>query len=157
MDRKDNEQKTVLDLHPGSKEDLFQSWTALFVLTKHWLSDMKFFRSELNFLNTLIDRYLLKLVEEDNVSTIAPLALALSRLESRSHELGQKIMKHLQHIQELIEDPFSHDSQTAKDEHLALENELVDFVKNFRITKAEIFTSAEHVLKSEKAKHLLTP
>jgi hypothetical protein len=156
MDKKEVERKTLLDLHPGSKEDLFQSWTSLFVLTKHWLSDMKFFRTELNFLTLLVDRYLLKLVEEANVSKIVPLTLALSKLEVRSHELGQKIMKHLQHFQELIENPFSHDSQSARDEHLALETELIDFVKDFRITKAEIFSSTEPILKSEKAKHLLT-
>lgn len=146
-----------MDVHHGSKEELNQSWMELYVLTGHWQSDLKFFQDELRFLNILIDKYLVKLIEEDNVSKVTPLTLALSRLEARNREIGASVTKHLRHIQELIENPFSNDSQHTKDEHLTLEGALVDFVKDFRLTKREIFVSTEQILKSEKAKHLLTP
>jgi len=157
MDKKISEKKSTLDIHRGSREELNQSWIELYALTEHWQSDLKFFQDELNFLNMLIDKYLIKLIEEDNVSRISPLTLALSRLDSRSRSMAGKVTKHLQHLQELMENPFSHDSQHAKDEHLALESDLIDFVKDFRFTKGEIFSSTEQTLKSEKAKHLLTP
>jgi hypothetical protein len=157
MNENPTQNKSSLDLPTDTRRDLVQSWPELFSLTEHWQSDMKFFRDELNFLNILIDKHLIKLVEEDNVSTIAPLAITLSKFEKRSVALDQRIAKHLQHIQGLIENPFSHDSRTSQDEHLELEKDLVDFVKEFRIIKSEIFSVVERALKSEKAKRLLQP
>lgn len=154
MNEKHTQQTPALELQADPSR--LQSWEAMFALAGHWQSDLKFFNDELSFLNTLIDKYLVKLVEEDNASKIAPLTLALSKLEVKSRALGQKVGKHLQHIQELVENPFSHDSQTSKDAHLTLESELRDFVKEFRVTKLEIFSSTEQVLKSTKARHLLT-
>jgi hypothetical protein len=150
------EKKLVLELHQDSN-DPFQSWPGLYALTEHWQSDVKFFQDELRFINTLVDRYLLKLIEEDTFSRIEPLALALLRLEKRSNDLEDRITIHLEHIRELLESPFSHDSQTYKDEHLTLENDLMDFVKDFRFAKGEIFKSTEQVLKTDKSKHLLEP
>lgn len=151
----DNQNKSALEVHPGPKDEPFQSWTRLYALTEHWQSDVKFFHDELRFLHTLIDKYLLKLIEEDNVSKIAPLTLALTKLEARNGMLQQKLVKHLEHLQALTKNPVANDSRLTNDEHVTLEHELVDFVKDFRFTKGEIFRSTEHVLKSEKAKHLL--
>jgi hypothetical protein len=157
MNKNVSQKKSVLDVHHGSTEELNQSWTELYILTEHWQSDLKFFQDELSFLNILIDKYLIKFIEEDNVSKITPLTLALSRLEARNRMIGERAIKHLQYIRELMENHFSRDSQNARDEHLSLENDLVDFVKDFRFAKGEIFSSTEQILKSEKAKHLLTP
>jgi hypothetical protein len=152
----DDIKKQPLELHQDLGEDVLLQWSAVYTLTEHWQADMKFFNDELNFLNILVDKYLLKLAEEGHISTIAPLAMALTKLEVNNRELDQKIEKHKLHIQEVIENPFSHNSQAVKDEHIALESELYDFVDIFRITKKEIFDSTEQILKSEKAKHLLT-
>ena len=84
----------MMERQHDPKQGTLQSWTELFVLTEHWQSDMRFFHDELNFLNTLIDKYLIKLIEEDNVSRIAPLTLALTKLEARSRALDQKIVGH---------------------------------------------------------------
>jgi hypothetical protein len=157
MDKKHSEQKSILELHADSPESVSASWTALHALTEHWQSDLKFFEDELNFLNIVTDKYLLKLIEEDNVSRIAPLSMALANLEKRNRALTEKVLKHLQHIRESIQNSVSQDEQAFKDAHVELENDLIDFVKVFRITKKEIFDSAEQVLKSEKAKRLLNP
>jgi hypothetical protein len=157
MEKNENQKKIILDVHHGSTAELNYSWSELYALTEHWLSDLKFFQDEISFLNILIDKYLLKLIEEDNVSKISPSTMALSRLEARSSKMVQRVGKHLKHIEGLMENSFSHDSQNIKDEHLSLERDLIDFVKDFRYAKEEIFRSTEQTLRSEKAKHLLTP
>lgn len=157
MEKGLNKKRSALDVHHSSREELNQSWTELYVLTEHWQSDLKFFHDELNFLNILIDKYIIKLIEEDNISKISPLTLALSRLDARSRSMAERLKRHLRNIREVMENPFSDDSQNTSRENLALENDLIDFVKDFRFTKREIFNSTEQTLRSEKAKHLLAP
>jgi len=151
------EQKSASELQPGSKEEYQETWSKLYILTEHWQSDVKFFHYELNFLNTLVDKYFTQLTAEaENIGKVRPVALTLSKIEARARALDQKITKHLQHIRELMENPFSPNSPEFKDEHGQLELELAIFLKDFRATKSEVFALTEQVLKSEKAKHLLS-
>jgi hypothetical protein len=156
MNKGNSRAKSASELRPGSKDEDQQAWSELYILTEHWQSDIKFFHYELNFLNILVDKYFTRLMaEEENVSKVKPVAMKLSRIEDRERELDQKITKHLQHIQELMENPSSDNSQKFRDEHVELEIELANFLKDFRATKSEVFGLTEQVLKSEKAKHLL--
>ena len=57
---------------------------------------------------------------------------------------------------EVMENPFSHDENKVKDEHLIIEDEFAEFIKKFKLLKREIFATTEHVIEDEKGRHLLT-
>jgi len=150
----DNQKKSVLELSSKDKNP-DASWSEFYVLAEHWQSDMMFFQDELQFLSTLIDKYFMRLTEEENISKTKPLTKTLSGMVTHGQHLAHKILEHSKHLQELMQNPFPYDSQIVKDEHAELEKDLNNFVRALRAVKRETFELTEQVLRTEKAKHLL--
>lgn len=132
------------------------SWEDLYLLTEHWKSDIEFYRDESRFLRTLVDKYFIWLIEDGNIQMVQLLSNKLSKIITQKKAIYDKLNKHLNHLEELIENPFSHDSTKFRNEHSKLEDEFTVFVKNFKVIKKEIFAMTKHVIEDEKLHHLLT-
>ncbi|PZX94942.1 hypothetical protein DOS84_05175 [Flavobacterium aquariorum] len=135
------------------------TWTAkyreLYILTEHWLSDLKFYKEDLHFLYHLVDKYFISLINKENLEEMRNLSSGLSETSINCDRLLEKTSKHLTHLAELIDDPFKYDSHKFRSEHEELENEISFFVKKFRKIKKETFTDMEPVIQKEVKK--LTP
>jgi glutaredoxin 2 len=141
---------------PKSNYLLNAEWQELHILTTHWQSDMDFFKDEFRFMNVLFDKYFTALVDKDNIEKTKQVAANLADVQDRRDALVQRINKHLEHIQQLMTDPFYHDAASFRTEHGVLEDDLTDFIKAFRNVKNEVFQLTERIAKTEKAKHLIT-
>lgn len=128
----------------------------LYACTEHWKSDVEFYRDESHFLRTMIDKYFIWLIKDGNIARIQSLSNKLTQTILLKKEVYKKITKHLMHLEELIENPFSQHEQKVKNEHLIIEDEFAAFVKNFKLLKREIFAITEKVIEDEKVNHLLT-
>lgn len=142
--------KTWVD-SPESKE-----WEKMQVLTEHWQADLKFFQDEIRFLDNLISKYFLWLIEEDNIKETRLIATQLSALENKRQKHERAVIQHQKSYHDLIENPFSHDSQKYMKEHASLESAIAAFVTQFKNLKRDTFELTEHVLESEKVKHLIS-
>jgi hypothetical protein len=132
-----------------------ETWISLSVLSEHWQSDLAFFKDELRFLRSLINKYFIWLMEEENIEKTRLLAKGITEMETQRNSFDQQVATHLQHLQRLIENPFAYDAHAIKQEHEKLENNISQFVKDFRVLKRETFDLTELVIESEKAQHLL--
>ncbi|MBG6111153.1 hypothetical protein H4V97_002675 [Flavobacterium sp. CG_23.5] len=130
-------------------------WQHLYTVTEHWLSDLQFYKDDLDFLYHLIDKYFLWLAQKDNLAEMKELTTGLSGEIKEYDKLVQKTAKHLMHLSELIDDPFKYDSHQFRSEHEELENEIADFVKKFRKNKKETFAITEQAIKKEIKKRLM--
>lgn len=139
----------------SSEVPLVPEWKSMFVIAEHWKSDLVFFLDEINFFKMLIDKYFLSLIDEEHINGTRHLAKGLSQLEKKRHELENEVTTHLKQLTELIQNPFAHDSQVSRSLHQKLEGSIVDFVKNFKSLKKEVFILSEGAMESERAKHLL--
>lgn len=122
------------------------SWEQLYVLTEHWKSDMLFYKDDLRFLHHLIDNYFLLLSKRENIDMVQEIEVKLLEVDKQCDMLLEKINKHLHHLAELIDDPFIFVSDTFRNEHELLEDDLAQFVKDFRANRKEIFTITEHII-----------
>jgi hypothetical protein len=127
----------------------------LSILAGHWQSDLKFYQDEIRFLRNLIVRYFMWLSDDKNLSDARQVAKQLTSLEGQRSVCEQGVNTHLQHYVELIQNPFTHDSHDFGDEHQRMEKAIADFVKAFKATKAKTFELTEHIIESEKVKHLI--
>lgn len=152
---KKNPRKPSISKKDSTPEPEEYNWMGLFVLTEHWQSDLIFFADEMRFFRSLIDRHFMVLIEQENIEKTRAIALSLADLENEKLRLEQKTAGHLKHLSALIENSFSHDSQIIKDEHKEMEIAMADFARRFRLVKKDIFKLTEHVMESEKARHLL--
>ncbi|MEP1096581.1 MAG: hypothetical protein ABJG78_15805 [Cyclobacteriaceae bacterium] len=143
-------------LRPKS-DYLHQSdWEELYILTKHWKSDMEFYSDEIDFLRLLMDKYFIWLIEGQNISHTKELVQKLSSKDQERQEISELIEKHLHHLEGLLKSTSTEDDQKFRDEHAELEDRFTDFVKAFMSTKREAFSMTEHVMESEKIKRLLS-
>lgn len=132
-------------------------WNQMYSVTEHWQSDMKFFGDELLFFKNLVDKYIfMNLLQESNMAGSQKTAAELLKLDNEQTDLARKLEQHTKHLVNLNENPFSHNAQECKDEHVMLETAIADFVSDFRSVKKNIFRWAETAIDSQKSKHLLT-
>lgn len=127
-----------------------EEWSKLYVLAEHWHSDLKFFQEELRFLNRIIKRFLLWLNEDENILSTRSLVNRITETEKDRHTMEEHLSKHMMHIREIIKNPFVYDESKVTDEHVRLEVEFSDFVKEFRTLKGQVFTEAERVIEKEE-------
>lgn len=136
-------------------DPVVQDWRSMFVLGEHWKSDLDFFTDELNFVRKLLDKYLLALIDEKHIGSTQRLVNNLTQFEKKRIALEKEVNAHLRQLTDLVQNPFAQDSQMSVKLHSKLEGSMVDFAKNFRSLKKEVFRLSEEAMESNKAKHLL--
>lgn len=136
-------------LHQASLEELHK-------ITSEWDSEVKLWEDELRFFQHLIDKYILKMIEEDQfqkVQRIVDEIIQFNDIELK--EISAKIQKHDKHLGLMLEDAFSYDESLFRREHDHLEDEISNFMGKFKTFKKDTFSIIEEVLKNEKLQHLL--
>lgn len=125
------------------------SWEELHVLTEKWKSDLEFYNFELSFLHKLIDKYYIWLSNDELVNEVEDAARKIFTADKIRKGLALNTIKHLRHIEEIIENEFSNDAQLFRREHEELENSFASFCKKFQLLKKEVFMLTEQVLDTE--------
>lgn len=125
------------------------NWEQLYALTRHWISDLQFFKDDLNFLNKLIDKYLIWITKDENMKAVSLILADLRKTRNTCADLIQKTEKHLQQLANMAEEE-NEASRIFRLEHIHLENEISAFVKDFRNNRKETFKITEHILNTEE-------
>lgn len=136
-------------------DKLQESWIKLYPLIEHWQSDMKFFEEEARFLHLLIDKYFVELIKEKNIDKTRVLAKKLFSMEPQRKYLAEQIGTHLLHLQELMENSFSHDAHVFYNEHLEMEKSILRFMGDLRSLRSEVFKLIENVISEDTKHHVL--
>ena len=131
------------------------NWQELYILTKHWKSDLLFYKDDLKFLHHLIDKYFIWITQKDNLEEVQTIGKVILEDAKACESLLKKVEEHLSHLASLIENPFKENSSECRDKHEELEDEIAQFVKKVRENRKELFTITEHVLESEQLVHLM--
>lgn len=145
-----------LRMRPKSDYMHTASLDELYVLTEHWKNELDFFKDEIHFLKDLIGKYFIMLTKQESIDKVQEDVGRLHNLTVRVDALEDKCKKHMDQIEQLQENPFSHDEQKFRNDHLLLEEELAKFVNDARDEKRVLFKVTEHVIEDEKLQHLLT-
>lgn len=140
------------DFRHRPKDNYIQEtdWQKLYVLTEHWKSDLMFYKGDLRFLNHLIDKYFMWIAKKENVDMVRDIEVSLLKVDKQCVLLLERTNTHLHHLAELIDDPFKYVSQKFRIEHEILENELTQFVKDFRANRKVVFTITKHIIDEEE-------
>ena len=88
--------------------------------------------------------------KKENIDMMQNIEINLLKVDKKCSSLLARTNKHLHHLAELIEDPFKYDSHQFRTEHETLEDEFVQFLKDFRKNRKEVFTITEHIVAGEE-------
>ena len=144
-----------LRIRPRSNYLQSANWQELYLLTKHWKSDIKFANYEINFFKGLVDKYFIWVKDKDQITQVQHLANILVHLTSELENIDMAITKHLNYIRLFINSNFSRDEEAFRVEHAMLEDKIVGFTNALRETKREIFNLTEVMLNNEKTNQLI--
>ncbi|MFH6602668.1 hypothetical protein ACEZ3G_04210 [Maribacter algicola] len=131
------------------------NWQELYVLTKHWKSDLLFYKDDLKFLHHLIDKYFIWITQKDNLEEVQKVGKGILDDTRECESLLAKVEEHLGHLASLSDDTSSKSATEFREEHQELEDAIAQFVKEVRENRKELFTITEHVLESEQLAHLM--
>lgn len=125
-------------------------WQELYLLTEEWEKDLLFYQDDLKFLHHLIDHYFRYIPEREEIDRLEEIEEGILKIDVKCADLIKRTNKHQTHLGELIDDPFKHDSHQFRAEHEILEDEIAQFVTNFKEHRKGTFTITEKIAKSEE-------
>ncbi len=123
-------------LHEFSVEELY-------VLTTHWLTDITFFEQEITYFQSLITRYFLPHVEEENILLISSISDHFKSLESRKEQIKASIIEHQKQLGKLLDKAHIDNEPQLNALHSNLEGKLFEFIKTLRQVKLEFFNATK--------------
>jgi len=135
---------------PNGTYILDANWQELYVLTKHWKSDLLFYRDDLNFLDNLIDKYIIWISKKEDMEAVRIIDKSILETNKKCADLLHKVNKHLTYLANLMENPFKYDAHKFRVDHQQLEDELTNFVKAFRNNRNEVFKVTSHVVENDE-------
>ena len=130
-------------------------WDELYVLTKHWKSDLTFYEQDLCFLHRLLNKYFIWITKKENLAAVKSIGQGILKDKQTGDELIKRVGEHLTHIAQTIDDPFKHDTRIFRDEHQKLEDDIAKFYKTVRKNRKQVFKVTEQLLDSESLELLL--
>lgn len=131
------------------------NWEELYILTKHWKSDMQFFYDDLRFLRTLIGKYIIWITKKEHLEMVRTIEIQLFDLTNRCDDLLQKVSHHFKQLGTIIKAGGIVESRLFRLEHEHLENEIAEFVKSFRKNRNETFQITEYIVDVERISSVL--
>lgn len=142
-------------MRPKDNYILDTAWDKLYVLTEHWISDLKFYEKDLQFFNKLIDENFIWINEEKHFKEVEKIQRGVLKQIKKCQNLLKSTSRHLVHIKDIIESPFLYDSQNFRKEHQILEDEISAFVKENRKQRKEVFSIIEHVVEKKRLQEVI--
>ena len=139
-----------LRLRPKTDYLRTAAWEQLYILTEHWHSDMGFYLDELRFFHKLVDKYFMWITIDENRTKAEAIAIDIHKTEQEAIWLKDSIEKHLKHISDLVKHRRARDDSEFREEHILLEDHMVNFVKLFRKLKGEVFAVTEFIMETEE-------
>lgn len=128
------------------------TWRSCYALTEHWRSDLTLVDNELDFFRKLMFDYFAGRIGGSLLEQTRKLSTQETKIEKRRVALEERILDQSAHLTRLIENPFTNDAQTGRDEQAALENDFAEFIKDFRQFKQNLFAVTTEILKIEKGR-----
>lgn len=122
----------------------------LYALTQYWISDLEFYKNDLNFLNKLIDNYFIWIAKKEHIDMVREIEIGLIETAKLCMDLLEKVSKHRQRLGKWATDETLEESRLIRTEHEHLEDEIARFVKAFRKQRNETFRITEYVVSAEQ-------
>ncbi len=119
--------------------------------TMEWLSELKFCKIELAFLNKLLNKAFLSSVSIKKINALDELDKKIKVFrEEMFKEIYDSVISHEQHLALLDENAFAQDAHVIKQEHNKMSTSVNAFMGSVKKVKKEIYDFVEGQMKQSK-------
>ena len=113
----------------------------LYLIGKHWLSDLDYFDADLKILHKLFAKELSTLIRREGYENIAGIILNIGDIEGRKDNIKTGVLKFMQNLEPLIVNSDEKINLDLIESHALLEREIASLLHAFQSTR-----NAVHVL-----------
>lgn len=121
----------------------------LYILSKHWTSDMNFVEDELRILKDILDKYLTKTENLKRAET-RNFAKILSQQDLIVHAIKAKILLFLKFIEPMVDESKKEIGLDLVEKFIALESEIKSLSAYVQLLRKLLFSLTEDVMREEK-------
>ncbi len=118
-------------------------WESLYAITRHWQSDLQFYRDEIRFLRNLTDKRLVWVSDDQLIVKLRTLGNTLTELTLERQELEKKLTEHFKRVSAADAARLDQALSDFQIEHALLEEDFAAFTRKFRNLKKSLFVLAE--------------
>lgn len=126
-----------------------QKWQELYILSRHWKTDLDFYLQDISFLERMINRYIIWVRSEQNSLAVNNLLSDLKTLKEQGHELNQELDEQLKVLESLLNGASSSVPEDLGSKQESLERHTSSFMKSFRRNRQEVYRVVEQVIDTE--------
>lgn len=138
--------KTTVALDPELECELQE----LYILSKHWISDIQFAEDEIRFLKNVHHKYLVPELNNEQLIEIERFNKALAQLDGNIPDLKSKISTLLKFIEPILTDESNTEINLSLIEKFtSLETEIKTMFESVKLAKKSLFSFIEDVMKTE--------
>ena len=124
--------------------------------SKNWISELKFWADELNFFKELLGRYFSNLVSYDRFDQTQAIYYKIFSFEENNlPQLIKKLMDHEKRLANTAQFSSRLDEEACRIEHQEISRDLMNFMREMKSLKKDVFAFTESVINDEKLHHLM--
>jgi len=123
----------------------------LFLETKEWKSDLEFYKTELAFLDKLLDKTFLRITTHAETIELESLTSEIRNLvDNKLEPLFRKVLSHEKYLGTMEKETFSKSEDSLWEEQGKIGGEIYSFISEVKILKQNIFKSVEEIMRIAK-------
>jgi hypothetical protein len=124
-------------------------------MSRMWLSDFGFYKDELHFMESLLQKHFVYFFEKERVDTVQPLAKRLSTtMTTQLSDLKKEVSLHEVDLARMLKSGDKLNGKSYRATHAKLNERIWQFEEDLKLVKKDLFKIAEQVLREEKMKFL---
>lgn len=121
-----------------------------------WKSELNFIKDEHRFFEDMLKEYTMPIIESQLFSTVRELIKELEISRKELVHLEGRVNDHNKRLQRLIEDVDEpREGRIYRQEHKNILNDVIQFSREYKRLKKDIFEAVKKALKQQKQKRLL--
>ncbi len=120
----------------------------LYIISKHWISDITFLQSELSFLKNVLHKYLDDPIDDTQLTKAESFSVILGNHDATITALTISVSKYLKYLEPLINDPKKKMSINMLERFAALGDQISTLSDSVKHLKAELFVFIEQAMQS---------
>jgi len=132
-----------------------EEWQGLYQRAVGWQSNLAFHKDELRFFKDIIDKYFILLISDAKLDEMRKMTVETTEKEKEVQKLTAACNTLFHDIGDFIDLKADHNEEALLEEFNAVDKECKDFENSFKNLKTWVFTITEHMMETEKLKHLL--
>lgn len=118
--------------------------------SRMWLSELSFSRGELKFMENLLNKHFLYLIDPKRMRNVKTVAASIQKYQEQIDDIEQKIGEHSKRLRRLVMTPNQIFEEKYRKEHGQLQIQLNEFQEAYRELKTQIFLAADRILEEEE-------